>query len=216
MGLVEPLQRKGRLPQYALHQLLETFDELEALGVFKRTEDINIPVEYLNPSFLIKKPSGGYRLVTAFADVGRYCKPQSSLTRPDVDYTLRLIAQWKHIITTDLTSALYQIPLSRDSMKHCRVATPYTRMATLHLNKTHPRFCYQAHVNPTHTQWQWASPVPAAPPGWPHSCNVPIYATHTCIYNREHVLRKSSPMQHEGCSKVPECRYHCQGRLTRC
>ena len=94
MGPVEPPQRKGRLPQYARHQLLELqqkFDELETLGVFKRPKDINIPVEYLNPSFLIKKPSGGYRLVTAFADVGRYSKPQPSLM-PDIDSTLRLIA----------------------------------------------------------------------------------------------------------------------------
>ena len=127
MGPVEPPQRKGRLLQYARHQLMELqqkFDELEALGVFKRPEDINIPVEYLNPSFLVKKPSGGYRLVTAFADVGRYSKPQPSLM-PDVDSTLRLIAQWKHIIATDLTSAFYQIPLSHGSMKYCGVATPF-------------------------------------------------------------------------------------------
>ena len=44
---------------------------------------------------------------------------------PDIDSTLRLIAQWKHIIATDLTSAFYQIPLSRDSMKYCGVATPF-------------------------------------------------------------------------------------------
>ena len=124
-GPVEPPQRKGRLLQYAHHQLLEVqqkFDELEALGVFKRPEDINIPVEYLSLSFLVKKPSRGYCLFTAFADVGCYSKPQPSLT-PDVDSMLRLIAQWKHIIATDLTSAFYQIPLSRDSMKYCGVAT---------------------------------------------------------------------------------------------
>ena len=104
MGPVEPSQRKGRLPQYARHQLLELqqkFDDLETLGVFKRPEDINIPVEYLNPSFLIKKPSGGYRLVTAFADVGRYSKPQPSLM-PDIDSTLRLIAQWKPELLEDV------------------------------------------------------------------------------------------------------------------
>ena len=44
---------------------------------------------------------------------------------PDVDSTLRLIAEWKHIIATDLTSAFYQIPRSRDSMKYCGVATPF-------------------------------------------------------------------------------------------
>ena len=97
---------------------------LEQLGVFRRPEDVDINVEYLNPSFLVMKPNGGSRLVTAFADVGRYSKPQPSLL-PDVDSTLRLIAQWSHIIVTDLTSAFYQIPLAKESMKYCGVATPF-------------------------------------------------------------------------------------------
>ena len=103
MGPVEPPQRKGCLPQYArdkLIELQEKFDNLEHLGVFCRPEDVDITVEYLNPSFLVKKPNCGSHLVTAFADVGRYSKPQPSLL-PDVDSTLRL---------TDLTSAFYQIP----------------------------------------------------------------------------------------------------------
>ena len=41
---------------------------------------------------------------------------------PDVDSTLTTIAEWKY---TDLTSAFYQIPLSKASMKYCGVATPY-------------------------------------------------------------------------------------------
>lgn len=44
---------------------------------------------------------------------------------PDVDSILRQIAQWKHIIATDLTSAFYQTPLSQASMKYCGVATPF-------------------------------------------------------------------------------------------
>ena len=127
MGPVEPPQRKGRLPLYARDKLVELqqkFDELENLGVFRRPEDIDLSVEYLNPSFLVKKSSGGFRLVTDFADVGRYSKPQPSL-HPDVDSTLRCIAQWRHIIVSDLTSAFYQIPLARESMKYCGVATPF-------------------------------------------------------------------------------------------
>ena len=127
MGPVEPPQRKGRLPQYArdkLVELQEKFDHLEQLGVFQRPEDVGITVEYLNPSFLVKKPNGGSRVVTAFADVGRYSKPQPSLL-PDVDSTLRRIAQWSHIIVTDLTSAFYQIPLAKESMTYCGVATPF-------------------------------------------------------------------------------------------
>lgn len=82
MGPVEPPQRKGRLPQYSCERLVELqqkLDELEELGVFKRPEDVGIAVEYLNPSFLVKKSNGGTRLVTAFGEVGQYSKPQPSL-----------------------------------------------------------------------------------------------------------------------------------------
>ena len=42
---------------------------------------------------------------------------------PDVDNTLRKIAQWKYITTT--VKAFYQIPLSQESMKYCGVVTPF-------------------------------------------------------------------------------------------
>ena len=100
------------------------FDELEQVNVFRRPEDLGITVEYLNPSFLVKKPSGGHRLVTAFADVARYSKPQPSLM-PDVNTTLRTITPWRYLIKTDLTQAFYQIPLSQSSLKYCGVATPF-------------------------------------------------------------------------------------------
>ena len=127
MGPVQPPQRKGCLPQYSqsrLQQLQDKFDELESLHVFSRPEDVGVVAEYLNPSFLINKPNGGFWLVTAFSEVGHYAKPQPSLM-PDVDSTLRSIAQWKYIIVTDLTSAYYQIPLSKDSLRYCGVATPF-------------------------------------------------------------------------------------------
>ena len=89
MGPVQPPQRKGCVPQYArnkLEELQKKFDDLEEKGVFQCPEKLDIVVEYLNPSFLVKKASGGFRLVTAFADVGRYSKPQPALM-PDVLYT---------------------------------------------------------------------------------------------------------------------------------
>lgn len=72
-------------------ELQQKCDDLEAMGILRKPEDVDISVEYLNPSFLVKKPNGGHRLVTAFEDVGRYSKPQPSLM-PDVDSTLRNIA----------------------------------------------------------------------------------------------------------------------------
>ena len=44
---------------------------------------------------------------------------------PVVDSTRRQITQWKHIITTDLMSAFYQIALAREAMKYCSIATPF-------------------------------------------------------------------------------------------
>ena len=44
---------------------------------------------------------------------------------PDVDSTLRSIACWKYIVVSDLTSAFYQIPLAKDSLKYCGVVTPF-------------------------------------------------------------------------------------------
>ena len=44
---------------------------------------------------------------------------------PNVDGILRQIAQWPYIITTDLTKAFHQIPLSRNSLKYCGVVTPF-------------------------------------------------------------------------------------------
>ncbi len=127
MGPVLPPQRKGRVPQYSRGQLQELqaqFDALESLGVFRKPEDIDVDVEYVSPLFLVKKSNGEFRLLTAFADVGRYSKPQQ-LLKPNVDATLRLIAQWRYIIATDLTKAFYQIPLSKSSMKYCGVVMPF-------------------------------------------------------------------------------------------
>ena len=107
MGPSLPPQRKGRVPQYnrnKLEDLQAIIDELDSIDVFGKPEDSSVVVEYLNPSFLVKKPSGGHRLVTAFSEVAAYAKPQPSLM-PNVDSTLRQIAQWKFIITTDLQKA---------------------------------------------------------------------------------------------------------------
>ena len=134
IGPVQPPQRPGRVPQYErsrLYELQEKFDELEALGVFKKPEDVGVVVEYINPSFLVNKPAGGTRLVTDFSSIGQYCKPQPSML-PDVESTLRTIGGWRYLISTDLTKAYHQLPVSKSSMKYCGVSTPYkgTRVYT--------------------------------------------------------------------------------------
>lgn len=67
-------QRKGRLPQYnrnTLEELQDKFEEPEASGVCAKPEQVNVHVEYLNTSFLVKEPNGGSRLVTSFGDVAQ-------------------------------------------------------------------------------------------------------------------------------------------------
>jgi len=74
MGPAQPPQRKGRVPQYSrdkLVELQEKFEELEQCQVFRRPEDVGITVEYLNPSFLVKKPSGGFILLSSSMSVDR-------------------------------------------------------------------------------------------------------------------------------------------------
>ena len=41
---------------------------------------------------------------------------------PDINATIHCTANLKLIIVTDLTKAFYQIPLSNESMKFCRIA----------------------------------------------------------------------------------------------
>ena len=102
MGLVPPLQQKGHLPLYSRNMLVDLqqkFDKVENCSVFKCPDDAGVIAEYLNPLFLVKKSSGGFRLVTTFGDVGQFCKPLPFLM-PDVNTTLCLIGQWKYISTS--------------------------------------------------------------------------------------------------------------------
>ena len=93
-GPTLPPQRKGSIPQYSRDKLVELqdkFDELETdYGVFATPEEVGVVAKYINPSFLAKKPSGGYRIVTSFGEVAKYAKPQPALM-PDLNDTLRLI-----------------------------------------------------------------------------------------------------------------------------
>ena len=126
MGPTLPPQRKGRMPMYSRNLMEEQqriCDELEGTVLLK-PEEVGVVCEYLNPSFLVLKKSGKKRLVTAFGEVGQYSKPQPALM-PDTNSVLRHIGNYKWIITSDLSGAYWQLPLSKDSMRYCGVVTPY-------------------------------------------------------------------------------------------
>ena len=122
-----PPQRKGRVPLYNrsnLEELQRKFDELYSQGVLVRPEDVNITAEYVSPSFLVAKPHGGHRLVTAFTELGHFTKPQPSLIS-NVDDVIRSLGQFKWIVKADLSQAYYQVPLDKSSYKYVGVSTPY-------------------------------------------------------------------------------------------
>ena len=96
-GSTVPPPRKLHAPTYGrdnLQLLQDKFDELESQGVFGRPEDHGVVVEHVSPSFLVKKPSGGYRLVTAFTALSEFTKTLPTLM-PTVEDMLRTISEWK-------------------------------------------------------------------------------------------------------------------------
>ena len=127
MGPVEPPPQKARLPMYAkenMDLLQDKMDELEENGVLAKPEDLNIKVEYVSPSFLVNKPGGGHRLVTAFSNIGNYAKPTPSRITTS-DEILQFLAQWQYVIKTDMTSQFFQLPMETASMKYLGTVTPY-------------------------------------------------------------------------------------------
>ena len=123
----KPPTRKLQVPDYCHNDqvlLQDIFDQLESQGVFVRPENVDVEIEQANPSFLVRKSSGGHRLVTSFVALSPYCKVLPT-TMPTVETVLRTIASWRYIIVTDLRDAFYQIPLDRRSMKWCGTPTPF-------------------------------------------------------------------------------------------
>ena len=58
IGAVQPPQRRGHLHQYnrqRLSELQSKFDELEALGVVRKPEDVGVAVEYVHPLLSCQK-----------------------------------------------------------------------------------------------------------------------------------------------------------------
>ena len=127
MGPVEPPQHKAHLPSYnstKMNLLQSKMDELESMGVLARPEDANVKVEYVSPSFLVKKPDGDFRLATAFNIVGSYTKPLPSKSTSTEDI-LRFLAKYRYIIKTDVMKQFFQLAMEKSSMKYIGVLTPF-------------------------------------------------------------------------------------------
>ena len=78
IGSVEPPKAKAFFPNYNRSNMsdLQSFmDDLEDIGVLAKPEDVDVVVEYISPSFLVPKPSGGDRFVTSFVGLADYTKP---------------------------------------------------------------------------------------------------------------------------------------------
>ena len=127
MGPIPPPPRKPKMPLYNqsnLRMLQEEADKLEALGVLAKPEDVGVKVRCASPSFIVKKPDGGNRYVTAFNQLALYVRypPSVSITCDDV---LRRLSSWKYMIKTDMKKAYYQIPMAKSSMQWLGTHTPF-------------------------------------------------------------------------------------------
>ena len=93
---------KARLPSYNTENLRLTGRHGRA-----RPEDLDMKVECVSPSFLVKKSEHDFQLVTAFNTIGNYTKPSPSHTIT-TDDMFSLLAQHKYIIKTDITKQFFQ------------------------------------------------------------------------------------------------------------
>ena len=126
-GNVEPPSSKTKIPFYNqsnLQLLQQEADKLEELGVLAKPEDLGIDVKFASPSFLSKKPSGAYRFVTSFTELGQYIRTLPVATTSS-DKIIRELAKWKYAIKTDLTQSFFQIPISKASMPYLATVTPF-------------------------------------------------------------------------------------------
>jgi len=126
IGPVEPPPRKEKLPLYNhgnLQQLQIEADKLEEMGVLAKPEDVGVQVKFVSPSFLVKKPNGGFRFVTAFNNLGQYARilPTANIS---CDHVLRRLSSFKYLIKTDFTKSFYQIRLAKSSMPYLATVTP--------------------------------------------------------------------------------------------
>ena len=127
MGPDLPPQQRGRNPKYSRSnsELLQAkIDELLDKGVLARPEDVGVNVEYVSPSFLVKKSNGGHRLVTAFHDLSEHCRPTPA-AMPTVGDVVGQVSQWNFLIGSDVTDAYYHIDLSQESKKYCGIVSPF-------------------------------------------------------------------------------------------
>ena len=127
IGCVPPPPQKAKLPFYNqanLHLLQSKADELEQKGVLVTPESVGLVPEHVSPSFLVKKPNGDWRFVTAFNDIGKFCRlPPSKVTK--CNDILQKIGSYKYIIKSDLTSSFFQLKVAQESMPYLGTITPF-------------------------------------------------------------------------------------------
>ena len=122
-----PPPQKARLPFYDQKNLVllqEHADLLEDKGVLVTPESLGMVAIHVSPSFLVNKPNGDKRFVTAFNSLAKYCRPPPSRVYNCRDVLQRIGAS-RFIIKTDLTASFFQIKIDPDSMPYLGTMTPF-------------------------------------------------------------------------------------------
>ena len=122
-----PPPQKARTPFYNQKNLVllqEEADKLESKGVLVPPETIGVVPKHVSPSFLVKKPNGKWRFVTAFNGLAAFCRLHPSKASK-INDVLQKIGSYKYIVKTDLTSSFFQIKMSESSIPYLGTMTPF-------------------------------------------------------------------------------------------
>ena len=104
---VEAPTQKGKLPFFNsrnLQQLQEEADKLEKLEVLAKPEDMGVNVKFVSPSFVVKKPGCGFRLLTVFNNPSQYVYSTLTATM-SCEAILRRLSIFKYVIKLTLPKA---------------------------------------------------------------------------------------------------------------
>ena len=120
-----PASIKARLPSYSHEKLVEManmMDQMEAMGVLAKPEDIGVIPRNVHTSYLVPKTDGKYRFVTDFTNLLPFIGKLEVVT-PSIPQAKRILSTFKYHIELDLSHCFWQGSMSPTDSQY--LATPH-------------------------------------------------------------------------------------------
>ena len=120
-----PASIKARLPSYSHDKLVEMakmMDQMEAMGVLAKPEDLGIIPKNVHTSYLVPKTDGKYRFVTDFTNLLPFIG-KLEVVMPSIPSAKRAISGFKYLAELDLSHCFWQGSMSASDSQY--LATPH-------------------------------------------------------------------------------------------